>query len=83
MKRALRRSHLERMKARAIRIYPDWPMAYKAANHLTVCSSYCCGNPRKWFKAVSVQEYKAYIRYREQMKDAGLNINTTRRRNII
>ncbi|MGN6504562.1 MAG: hypothetical protein ACTHM6_03265 [Tepidisphaeraceae bacterium] len=34
------------MKRRAVRAYPDWPAAFKAADHLCVCSSACCGNPR-------------------------------------
>lgn len=24
-----------------------------------VCSGYCCGNPRKWFGELTVQEYRA------------------------
>jgi hypothetical protein len=49
-KRALRRHHLERMKAKAIRVYyfhsPEVAITY--ANHLKLCSRYCCGNRRPY-----------------------------------
>jgi len=44
--RQRRRDDRARMKRRAVRAYPDWPAAFKAADHLCVCSSACCGNPR-------------------------------------
>ena len=31
------------------------------------CSSYCCGNPRKWFGELTWQEVRAGIDYREQV----------------
>lgn len=45
-KRARRRQDLNRMKARARRIYPH-DRAAKSANHLKVCSCWMCGNPRR------------------------------------
>lgn len=49
-KRALRRHHKQRMKAKAIRVYyfhtPE--NAIKHADHLKVCSCYGCGNPRHY-----------------------------------
>jgi len=65
--RSERRFHLARMKKRAMTIYHDWPNAYKCANHIKLCSSYCCGNPRKWFHEKTLQELKAEISYCEQI----------------
>lgn len=44
------------MKAKARRVYPDWPKAAWYADTLHACSSFCCGNPRKWFKQKTIQE---------------------------
>lgn len=58
-KRERRRRDLLRMKARAARIGREhglpgnWRKLY---NHLAVCSSYCCGNPRRWFGELTMQE---------------------------
>ena len=46
-KRARRRRHHRRMKAKARRVYPH-DHAAKAANHLKVCSCWMCGNPRRY-----------------------------------
>jgi hypothetical protein len=46
-KRALRRSHQRRMKKHAMKVFPDWPYAKFAANHLQICSCAGCGNRRK------------------------------------
>ena len=59
--RSHRRHDLERMKAKAVRVYgrfhADNPsVCEKLANHLHHCSSYCCGNPRRWFGEVTMQE---------------------------
>lgn len=60
-KRALRRHHLARMKARAIRVYyfhsPE--QAIKYANHLQVCSCYGCGNQRR-HSGPSLQELRRF-----------------------
>jgi hypothetical protein len=58
------------MKKRARKFYP-WAgkRAEKWADYLAMCSNYCCGNPRKWFKgdvkAKTLQEIKADERARE------------------
>lgn len=57
---AKRRHHLKRMKAKAVKIYgkhrPDPEEAEKLANHLAHCSGPCCGNPRRWFGEMTMQE---------------------------
>jgi len=58
-KRERRRRDLHRMKATAARIGQEHGMPgnwRKLYNHLAVCSSYCCGNPRKWFGEFTMQE---------------------------
>lgn len=58
-KRQRRRRDVARMKAKAVRIgrqhhLPgNWARLY---NHLAECSGRCCGNPRKWFGEVTIQE---------------------------
>lgn len=49
-KRARRRRDLQRMKAKALRIYPHDPKGTQA-EHLSVCSCWMCGNPRRYAKA--------------------------------
>ncbi len=44
---ARRRQDLQRMKAKARKLYPHVAHA-RFANHLTVCSCWMCGNPRKY-----------------------------------
>lgn len=34
--------------------------------HPAMCSSYCCGNPRKWFGQLSRQERIAALRERDE-----------------
>lgn len=59
-KRARRRRDLERMKAKARRIYPHDPKA-KTAEYLAVCSCAVCGNARRYEKAdrLTMQERRA------------------------
>lgn len=33
------------------------------------CSSYCCGNPRKYFKELSLKETQNLYNYQEQLTD--------------
>jgi hypothetical protein len=70
-KRAERRHHLRRMKAKAERIYWSRPLAdyfadptpaRKQANHLKSCSCPMCGNPRKWRNERTRQEVKSDFR---------------------
>ena len=56
------------MRARAARIMKDWgspnhPYPVKEfvgymADNMAVCSNYCCGNPRRHFGELTVQERK-------------------------
>lgn len=69
--RSLRRHHRERMIARAKRIYrransrnrdsDEWieTMSRKNHDHLTACSCEMCGNPRRHFNQLSVQERRS------------------------
>jgi len=58
-KRERRRRDLERMKAKARRIYPHDPKA-TLAEHLKSCSCWMCGNPRRHMKSdrLTLQERK-------------------------
>lgn len=56
-KRAARRAALARMKAKARVLYPHDARA-KAANHLTSCSCWMCGNRRRWH-GPTLQERRA------------------------
>jgi len=55
------------MKARAIRIYPDWPDAYKWADHIKGCSCMGCGNRRRWFGWPTMQEQRENERFKLEM----------------
>lgn len=57
MSRAGRRADSERMKARAKVLYPHDKRA-KLADHLAKCSCSMCGNPRRHFGEVTLQERK-------------------------
>ncbi len=64
MGRARRRNDLLRMKAKARKLYPHVAHA-RFANHLTVCSCWMCGNPRKFNGGETMQERRAAIRQRD------------------
>jgi hypothetical protein len=55
------------MKAKARRVYSrfalpgdDGKRHEKLANHMAACSSYCCGNPRRWFAEMTMQERRFF-----------------------
>jgi hypothetical protein len=69
---ARRRADLDRMKAKAVRFGKQWHQGdrkrhdgafvekcQKIANHLAICSGPCCGNPRRWFGELTMQERRA------------------------
>ncbi|WP_407529417.1 hypothetical protein [Methylobacterium oryzisoli] len=63
--RSERRHHLRRMKDKAVRVYGRYdkrdPKRHEAiANHLAHCSGPCCGNPRRWFGEMTMQERRAF-----------------------
>lgn len=58
-KRARRRRDLDRMKAKARRLYPDNRVPERHANHLAVCSCWMCGNPRRYWREATVQERRS------------------------
>lgn len=58
-KRARRRGDLERMKAKAHRLFRKYNPEgnhRKLANHLAHCASWCCANPRRVFGQITLQE---------------------------
>ena len=54
--KAIRRQHKERMKKKARWLYPDYPNAEHFADYLCCCSKPCCGNPRRHFNQLTLQE---------------------------
>lgn len=67
-KRALRRAHLRRMKAKAEQIFVPYGKsaahARQLANHLKICSCAMCGNPRRYAKGeerLTIQEKRAFL----------------------
>lgn len=64
MKRAERRHHLKRMKAKARRIAAvnGWPrIAERFYDVRTPCSCWMCGNPRRYLGEVTMQERKFIV----------------------
>lgn len=59
-KRARRRRDKARMKKKAVRVfgrfYCDPAKSEKLADHMAVCSGWCCGNPRRWWNEPTMQE---------------------------
>ena len=55
MRRAKRRGRLLRMKRKAKRLYPG-QCAGRLANNLTPCSCPMCGNPRRYWLELTLQE---------------------------
>lgn len=58
-KRARRRRDLARMKAKAVRVYPDQPKAVKWADYLAVCSCDLCNHSRRLL-GPTMQERRAF-----------------------
>ena len=58
LKRAARRQHRERMRAKARKLYAGGKRPERYADNLTVCSGPCCGNPRKWHGLKTMQELR-------------------------
>lgn len=59
---ARRRNDQSRMKAKARKVY--WYNkpggGEKLANHLKACSCWMCGNPRRYFGELTIQERRAF-----------------------
>ena len=55
-KRAERRTHKQRMKRKAKLIYSGCRCPEKYADHLSCCSCWMCGNPRKHWTSRTRQE---------------------------
>lgn len=60
-KRARRRRDLQRMKAKARRLFPQDPNADRLANNLAFCSRICCANPRHTFREITMAERRASL----------------------
>lgn len=62
--RSRRRADLERMKAKAHRLFRRFNpegQHHKLANHLAHCSKFCCANPRRAFGKITLQERRAFL----------------------
>lgn len=59
----IRRHHKWRMKAKALRVYPEQPDAIRLADHLKNCSCDLCGNPRRHWKLPTLQERRAALAF--------------------
>jgi hypothetical protein len=68
-KRAERRHHKRRMKAKARRIYGDHPRAEHYADNMTVCSCFGCAHDRKYW-GHTLQEERLHDSAKEQIEDA-------------
>lgn len=64
-RRAERRHHKDRVRSRALRLFagplsgrnPDY--AHVVADNITVCSCWMCGNPRRHYRELTIQERRA------------------------
>ena len=65
------RHHLQRIINRVKNYYPDCNQRYFKLNAITRkrCSASCCGNPRKYFKELTMQEKRGLNSYSDQLKD--------------
>lgn len=68
-KRSWRRHHLMRKKHKARRIYKHDSNG-TLANHLASCSCALCGNPRRHFGHMTIQEKRAIDKFLVEMTDA-------------
>jgi hypothetical protein len=62
---AIRRHHNQRMKAKARRIRPGNPNAFKQADYLQSCSCMGCGHQRYWW-GITRAELKFKLNAEEQ-----------------
>lgn len=66
-KRALRRQHKQNKKNKALKVAKEtWHLAVpeyviKDVDHMASCSCWVCGNPRKYFKKLTLQEKRAIL----------------------
>lgn len=76
-KRAIRRHHYDRLKKTRKnywgRTWNNHPMDEGqlgvVANTPTPCSCFGCGNPRKYFKTITTQEWKSLLSFYEQCEE--------------
>ncbi|MBF0444632.1 MAG: hypothetical protein HQL68_03520 [Magnetococcales bacterium] len=75
-KRSTRRHHMNRMKRKARRTFPDDPMAHILANHMQFCSRVCCNAKRRraQFGEKAIEEIKAEDWARVDFESAGLGL---------
>jgi hypothetical protein len=57
------------MKMRATKIYPKMKNPERLANHLASCSCHMCGNPRRHFAELTMQERKAVEAAKSQVQE--------------
>lgn len=59
LKRSIRRHHMERLKKNRCKYYNGNKLPRvigMLAHTATICSCHMCGNPRKYFKELTIQE---------------------------
>jgi hypothetical protein len=73
--RALRRHHRQRIKVRRMKLDKHLERTFHPMYIDTGvrCSCYCCGNPRKHFKEVSMQEKKHTLHFSLPVADVRIN----------
>lgn len=73
-KRQVRRSHVKRIKNKRANYYGMTKMSPKqlgcVCNTPQPCSEACCGNPRKFFNEVTMQEKKSAEAFKAGLDDA-------------
>lgn len=68
------RHHHERMQERVKSFYWYYGYANRFAKNRKRCSCYMCGNPRKHFKDITIQEKQSNHSFQDQLKEAYENI---------
>jgi len=52
--------------------YPAKEFAKHMADNMQICSCYCCGNPRKYFDELTVQERRYGVSTQAALEDGAL-----------
>ncbi len=71
-RRAIRRHHRDRLlKNRRKKIWwaKDSDYTSRVVNTPCPCSCWMCGNPRKWLKEKTRQEYRSYLNFVEGIEE--------------
>ena len=92
MKRALRRHHAERIKRNFYKELKQWEYyhtdpeeheqwmrtyASRRVNTSSMCSCWMCGNPRKYFGHLTLQEERHLLSFDEEVRECSLTDKAT------